>query len=219
MNCVCTDKVVDMDRMVKLDVAKVKKELVKHCNMFKLTWLARHRVQRRLEKKLASFSLHEQLWKRNLLNCTCPDSEPCTKNLQKYLQTSVHMLELQCLKDYGGIEINTIEQNIAMLVAIFTPRVSMFVLKPHQFNMEHISVIRQSVNSQKWVQEYINECIVDLKVQHADIFQLQPWIMAWRASCISDPDMKGLFDILHRLENVRSLCTTNTESQPSPKFI
>lgn len=46
--------------------------------------------------------------------------------------------------------------------------------------------------------------------------------MAWRACCISDPDMKGLFDILHNLEkfeNHTSSHTTNIKDQPSPKFI
>ena len=218
MKCICQDKEVNVDGMVRLDDAKVKHELVNQCKMFKFTWLSRHGLQRRLEEKLASFKLHEQLWKCNLLNCTCPDSEVCTKTLEKYLQTSVHMLELQCLND----DDTKLEQNTAMLVAVFTPQVSTFVQKPHQFKAEHISIIRQSVNSQKWFQKYISEFVLDPTVQHADIFQLEPWIKTWRACCISDPDMKGLFDVLHNLEqfeNDASSCTSNTKSQLSPRFI
>ena len=216
VNCVCTDKHVDLDGMVRLEFAMVKNELVKHCKMFKFTWLACHGLQRTLKEKCASFTLHEQLWKDNLLNCTCPNSKACIEKLQEYLHTSVHMLELQCLNSHSDNQIN-IKQNIAMLVAVFTPRVSIFVQKPHQFNSEHISILRQSVNSQKWFQQYISESI--LRVQHDDIFQLEPWIMAWRACCISDPDMKGLFDILHKLENDTSSHATNIKSQHSPKFI
>ena len=223
MKCVCKDSEVDADGMVRLDNAKVKSELVKHCNMFRLTWLAHHRLQKQLEKKLASITLHEQLWKDSHLNCTCPDNKVCTENMQKYLQTSVHMLELQCLNDPSDNQPNN-EWNIAMLIAIFTPRVSLFVQKPHQFTAEHISIIRQSVNSQKSFQQYISESIIDPTVQHADVFQLEPWVMAWRACCISDPDMKGLFDILQNLEkfeNDTSSCTasTETETETSPRFI
>ena len=221
VKCVCKDSEVDVDGMVRLDNAKVKNELVKHCKMFKLTWLARHRLQQRLDEKLTPFKLHEQLWKYNLLNCTCLDSKICTENMQKYLQTSVHMLELQCLNDHSDNQLN-IEQNITKLVEIFTPRVSIFVQKPHQFTAEHISIIRQSINSQKSFQQYISESIIDPTVQHADIFQLEPWIMAWRGCCIFDPDMKGLFDILQNLEkfeNDASSCTADTKSETSPKFI
>jgi tetratricopeptide (TPR) repeat protein len=221
MNCVCTDKQMDLDGMVRLDFSKVKRELVRHCKMFKLTWLARHKLQRRLEEKLTSFTLHEQLRKYNHFNCTCPDSKACTEKLQEYLHTSVQMLELQCLNNHSDSQSN-IEQHIAMLVAVFTPRVSIFVQKPHQFNAEHISAIRQSVNSQKWFQQYISESILDSSVQHDDIFHLKPWITAWRACCISDPDMKGLSDILHnleKLENGMNSHTTNIKSQLSPRFI
>ena len=211
----CDSKVDDPDGMVKLDDSKVKTELVRHCKMFKISWLASHQLQKRLEQKLASFTLHEQLWKEQVLNCTCPNNKVCTENMQEYLQTSVHMLELQCLNNHDNIE-----QNIAMLIAIFTPRVSIFVQTPHQLTAEHISSIRQSVNSKKSIEQYISDSILNTTVQYADCVQLEPWIMAWRACCISDPDMKGLFDVLQnleKLENDASSC--NSQSQPSPGFI
>ena len=215
MNCVCrsnNSKVDDPDGMVKLDDSKVKTELVRHCKMFKFSWLARHQLQKRLEQKLTLFTLHEQLWTDQIFNCTCPDSKVCTENMQKYLQTSVHMLELQCLKDHDN-QLN-IEQNIAMLIAVFTPRVSIFVQTPHQLTAEHISIIRQSVNSQKSIEQYISDSILNTTVQYAECVQLEPWIMAWRACCISDPDMKVIFGILQNLEKLE-----NDASSSSPGFI
>ena len=134
MKCVCQDNDVDMDGMVRLEASKVKNELVKHCKLFTTTWLSNSKLRNRLEQKLMSLSLHQQLRKNNHLTCKCTDSKVCTENMQKYLQTSIHMLELQCLNKYDHQDM----KSIAMLITIFTPRVSIYVHTPHKYTDKHI---------------------------------------------------------------------------------
>ena len=216
--CVCRDNKVDVDGMIRLEGHKVKSELVQHCQMFKTTWLARHKLKRRLEQELTSMPLHEQVWEAQHLQCLCPDGKACAENMQKYLQTSIYLIELQCLNKSDQQDLL---HSISMLTALFTPRLSIYVTKSHSvFTPKHIATLRQSTSSITCLQEYISDSILTSSVQYADVVELEPWIMAWRVCCISDPDMKVLFEILLTLENlVNATSSTPSPYQSLPGFI
>ena len=131
--------------LMRLKASEVKKVLVKHCKVLSNTWLSRHSIQNRLEQKIASISLHHQLLcEEKHLICTCSDRKVCTAGMQEYLQTSIHLFELQCLNKFNH---QNVEQNIEKLIAVFTPTVSIYVQTQHKLTGEHIVIFRQSVNS------------------------------------------------------------------------
>ena len=214
MKCVCKSNKYDLDGMMKLEASDARDELAKHCQIFKNTWLQRFDLKKKLEPKLRSFLLHRQLWEHRHLLRGYSMIEVSAEALRDYLQTSVHLLELRCLRE------ESTDGLIALLVSIFTPRV--YIYLPQRIKEEHVTTVRRSVNSRSHFERFIKSTIHNN--DSSDHVKVDSWLMAWRACCISEPDLKYLIDILQGLENrVNEASAVPAQSgeryEPPPGFI
>ena len=187
-----TSEYYDPDGMLKLKVSDVRSELAKHCQQFKDSWVSYSELKLKLERKQMRFSLHQLLWKKpHHLQREYSMVEVSAEALRDYLQTLIHLLELYSLREERTDEL------ISLLISIFGPEV--YIYLPERVTNAHITITRRSVYS---------HCKFQLFIKHTsfikdslDQFDVESWLRAWRASCISQPDMKLLFSILQDLEN------------------
>ena len=192
--CVSKSNKTDLDGMLKLEASDARDELAKHCRNFKSIWLSRFDLKKKLEPKWRLFPLHKQLWEHRHLYKDYSTKEVSSEGLRDYIQTSVLLLELRSLRD------ESTDALIALLVTIFTPRV--YIYLPQRIKEDHILTVRRSVNSHS-----LFRCFIASTVQTNGTTEKYPervkadsWLMAWRACCISEPDLKYLIDMLQELE-------------------
>ena len=192
--CVCRSNKTDLDGMLRLEASDARDELAKHCGNFKNTWLSRFDLRKKLEPKWQSFLLHRQLWKHRYLLKEYSAEEVSSEALRDYIQTSVLFLELRSLTD------ESTDALIALLVTIFTPRV--YIYLPQRIKEDHISTVRRSANSHSLFRRFITATVQanGTAEKYPERVKADSWLMAWRACCISEPDLKYLIDMLQELE-------------------
>ena len=189
--CVCKSNKIDLDGMLRLEASDARDELAKHCRNFKSIWLSRFDLRKKLEPKWRSFPLHKQLWEHRYLY---KEEEVSSEALRDYIQTSVLFLELRSLRD------ESTDALIALLVTIFTPRV--YIYLPQRIREDHILTVRRSVNSHCLFRRFITTTVQanGTADKYPERVKADSWLMAWRACCISEPDLKYLIDMLQDLE-------------------
>ena len=210
--CVCKSKGRDLDGMMKLEAADTRDELAKHCKNFSTTWLTRFDLKKKLEPKFLSFRLHRQLWEHRHLVREWSVKEVSSEALRDYLQTSVHLLELRSLRE------KSTDGLIAHIVSIFTPRV--YIYLPNRIKEDHITIVRRSVNSHGLFQQFIKSTVQanGSTEKFPDRIKADTWLMAWRASCISQPDLKYLFSMIQKLEKEVNEASKSPLPQPGNKY-
>ena len=194
MKCRCKTGEYDLDGMIKLEASDARDELSKHCLSFKNMWLSHFNLKSKLEPKFMSFPLQKQLWVNRCLTREYSMKEVSAEALRGYLQTSVHLLELRSLQD------NSTDGLIALLVSVFSPRV--YIYLPQRFKEEHVAIVRRSVNSRGLFRHFIKATVQanGSSEKAPERVKADTWLVAWRASCISEPDLKYLIDMLLSLE-------------------
>ena len=194
--CVCKSNKTDLDGMLRLEASDARDELAKHCKNFKSVWLSRFDLRKKLEPKWRLFPLHRQLWEHpaRCLHKEYSTEEVSSEALRDYIQTSVLFLELRSLRD------ESTDALIALLVAIFTPRV--YIYLPQRIREDHILTIRRSVNSHSLFRRFIKSTVQanGTAEKYPERVKADSWLIAWRACCISEPDLKYLIDMLQDLE-------------------
>ena len=211
MKCLCKSNRQDLDGMLKLEASDARDELAKHCMDFKTTWLKRFNLKKKLEPKLMSFPLHKQLWERRHLMRQYSTEEVTSEALREYLRTSVHLLELRSLRE------ESTDGLIVLLVSIFTPRV--YIYLPYRIKEDHIAIVRRSVNSHNIFQRFIKDTVeASDSEKFPDRVKADLWLMAWRASCISQPDLKYLIGMLQKLEKKVNEDSKAPPTQPGEKY-
>ncbi len=192
--CVCKSKKTDVDGMLRLEASDTRDELAKHCSSFKSTWLTRFDLRKKLEPKWRSFPLHKQLWEHRHLYKEYSAEQVSSEALRGYIQTSVLLLELRSLND------ESTDALIALLVTIFTPRV--YIYLPQRIKEDHILLVRRSINSHSLFRRFIKTTVQanGTTEKYPERVKADSWLMAWRACCISEPDLKYLIDMLQELE-------------------
>ena len=213
MKCESKTSKHDLDGMIKLEASEARDELAKHCLKFKDCWLSYSELKMKLEQKLMTFHLHDQLWKEHHLKREYSMAEVSGEALRNYLQTSVQLLELFSLREERTGRL------IASLVSMFAPNV--YIYLSQRIEGSHIAVVRRSVNSHNKFRLYIKH--TSFISDSSDHLNVDSWLRAWRASCVSEPDMKLLFSMLQDLEkevNDKSVTVhPERKHQPLPGFI
>ena len=192
--CICKSRKTDLDGMLRLEASDARDELAKHCSNFKSTWLTRFDLRKKLAPKWQSFPLHRQLWEHRHLYKEYSAEEVSSEALRDYIQTSVLLLELRSLRD------ESTDALIALLVTIFTPRV--YIYLPQRIKEDHILSVRRSINSHSLFRRFITTTVQPSGTteKYPERVKADSWLMAWRACCISEPDLKYLIDKLQELE-------------------
>ena len=212
MKCVCKGSKYDLDGMLKLEASDARDELAKHCRNFKSKWLSQFDLQKKIEPKVKSFPLHQQLRKHHHLLRVYSMEEVSVEALYEYLSRCLHLLEIYCLEEEGSHEL------IDLLVSIFTPRVYFYL--PQRIRESHITIFRKSVNCHGLFQHNIKEYILTNKSADLDPFpsrvKVDTWFAAWRASCVVDPSMKSLREKLQFLENTVNKDHSATQGYKCP---
>lgn len=202
----------DPDGMLclKHDVRDV---MAKHYEAFIEKWLAKFKLETKLQQRLQAFKLHSQLLQKRSLNKQYSLQEVSSLSLREYLQACVHFLELWVLKDQP----KRIDSCIAHILAIFSPQV--YIYLPQCLNSQHVHTVRISVNSRKCFADFIqNE--ISRSSEVVDRVQMNDWLHVWRASCIALPSLKLLTEKINGLESdIGKKADEDKEYKPPPGYI
>ena len=177
-NCGCQDKQTDLDGMIRLDASKTKRALVDHCGSFTTKWQSHFELHQQLNSKLKQFKPHIDIYERKFLSCSFRSTEI---PLDTYIQTCVSVLELTDLELIPTTDINP---NI-LLLSIFSPQVSIHL----QLRESHMAVVRRSKRAHRAIGKWIKSMIYE---NESEKIKVDSWLTAWRASCITDGEMKPL---------------------------
>ena len=173
--CVCKDRMKDpdLDGMLMLDVNHTQDSMAEHCTSFIEKWLKDFKVTHNLLSKLNSFRLHREIKEKRFLSRAYSIAEVPAIALQGYLDTCIYLLELSVLTQ----KISTAEVT-TLILSVFSPQVSVYL----PLSNKHIETIRKSKKAGEQFQTWIKSNVPE---QAADKIRLDPWLMAWRACCIT----------------------------------
>ena len=194
----CEGPVHDLDGMTRFQ-HNVTEVIAGHFKMLGKQWLAKFDLEPKLMTNIQSFKLHAELIRHRSLNRQYTAQEISAVSLKEYIQNCVHLLELKLLKDEPTDRTDPI---IAHLLAIFSPKVSLY-LSPQSLDDQHLETVRRSISSRMSFEKFIKDNFRknQEKSRESDKKEkVNEWIFAWRASCITQPDMKSLKNEINSLE-------------------
>ena len=184
----------DIDGMICLQY-EIREKMAEHYAGYVRKWVAKFKLESRVQQRLLAFNLHRQL-KKCSLDRWYSLQEVSSVSLGAYLQARVNWLELQSLRDAPTDSI------VAQMVSIFSPQV--YIYLPQCLNIQHVQTVRRSVNSRQCFTTYMEHNISSMqKLPEATTnkVQIDEWLLAWRASCIALPSMKLLDEKTLSLES------------------
>lgn len=189
--CVCKDatKDPDLDGMLMLDVNSTQDAMAEHCTSFVEKWLKVFQVPQKLVSKLSSFSLHKEIKEKRFLSRAYGVAEIPAIALQDYLETCIYLLELSLLSH----KISTAEVT-ALIFSIFSPQVSVYL----PLSKRHVETIRKSKKAGEQFHKWIESNISEQAERSADKIRLDPWLMAWRACCITVGNTTALSSLIEK---------------------
>ena len=190
----CGDVKGDIDGMLCLR-HEIRDKMAEHYAGFIKKWVAKFKLESRVQRRLSVFNLHRQL-KKCSLDRWYSLQEVSSLSLREYLQACVNWLELQSLRDAPTNNI------VTQIVSIFSPQV--YIYLPQCLNSQHVQTVRRSVNSRQCFTTYMEHNISSMqKLPEATTnkVQIDEWLLAWRASCIALPSMKLLDEKTLSLES------------------
>ena len=190
LKCACKESRYDLDGMLKLNADDARDVIAEHVKRFTTKWLDKFQLEKKLQP---TFKLHDKLWNDRSLSREYSQQEVSSKALQEYLQMCLHMLQYRQI-----IELAT-DPVVCVLLAVFSPQVAIYL--PQRLQEEHVSTIRRSVNSHAAFLSWLNSTVIKPSKALPEKVQIDKWLMAWRACCITAPDYKLLFDALSEIES------------------
>ena len=189
-SCECSNNRHDLDGMVRLEVSDTLDVLVKHCQNFRSTWLSQFEFKNKLMfERVKSFPLHRPLSMNHQVSRKYSTAKMSVEQLCDYLHSIIRLLELHSLKNESTDEFT------AVLLSIFTPQV--YIYLSQRITEAHIAIIRKSVISNSHFQLYVKSLSLS---ESSNSTKITLWLTAWRLSCISQPSMELLHEIIKNME-------------------
>ena len=181
-DCECQDGRKDLDGMIRLDAAKTTERMANHCGSFIEKWQSHFELHRQVQSKLTQFKLHREINESKFLSRSFSSAEVPAGILKNYIQSCIDALELAKLIP----TFDTVNPTI-LLLSIFSPQVSIYL----PLSKLHMRTVRSSKVAHGAVQKWIKP-IIQKQESETQAIRVDPWLIAWRASCITDGEMKLL---------------------------
>ena len=133
------------------------------------------RYNRNLVSKLNLFSLHKEIREKWFLSCAYSIAEIPAIAFQDYLETCMYLLELSLLSHkISTAEVTTLIFSIFSQVSVYLP-----------LSKKHVETIWKSKKAGEQFHKWIKSNISEQAERSADKIRLDPWLLAWRACCIT----------------------------------
>ena len=206
-NCVCSSNNYDLDGMIRFEVSDTLNVLIKHCQNFRSTWLSQFELKNKhVYERMKLCPIHRPLSVNQQLSRKYSTAKVSTEHLCHYLHSTICLLELHSLKGKSTNEFT------AVLLSIFTPQVYIYLTE--RISEAHVTIIRKSVISHSHFQALIKSLSLH---ESSSSTKINLWLTAWRISCISEPTMELLLDMLQSKE--RAINSKVCMDTKTPGFI
>lgn len=178
----CQDGKKDLDGMIRLDASKTTERMANHCGSFIEKWQSHYELHRQVQSKLTQFKLHREINESKFLSRSFSSAEIPAGVLRNYIQSCIDALELaKVIPAFDPVN------PTILLLSIFSPQVSIYL----PLKKQHIRTVRSSKIAHDAVQKWIKP-IIQKQESETQAIRVDPWLVAWRASCITDGEMKLL---------------------------
>ena len=185
LKCVNENDKYDQDGMIRLETSNVRDAIATHCQNIKAMWLSRCTQKQKLEAKLQSFAFHQSFLKHG--SQLSRMAEVSTEQLHEYLQTIIQLTEIQTLLE------ESTDSNVSVLVSLFAPAVCTNLPQQTEFPVTFIRTCQSTILHN------LLRTFVERNARLAGV-DVDSWLNAWRVSCVSEPAMRTLINLLLRLE-------------------
>ena len=189
-SCVCSSNSYDLDGMIRLEVSDTLNVLIKHYQNYRSTWLSQFELKNKhVYERMKSYPIHRPLSMNQQLSKKYSTAKVSTEHLCHYLHSTVRSLELHSLKEKSTDEFT------AVILSIFTPQVYIYLTE--RISDAHVAIIRKSIVSHSHFQALMKSLSLH---ESSNSTKINLWLTAWRISCISEPTMELLLDVLQTME-------------------